>query len=120
MNAHELRVFDYVDHMLDPITLAGTYVEGMNKTDFLDDRRTQQAAIMNILIIGEAATKLADKHPGFAVRYAHIPWDAMRGMCNRLAQGYFETNLDVVCNTLERDFPELEKALLKMRAENCS
>ena len=32
--------------------------EGLAKDDFLQDKRTQQAVIMSLIIIGEAATKV--------------------------------------------------------------
>ncbi|WP_366144655.1 HepT-like ribonuclease domain-containing protein [Acidithiobacillus sp.] len=35
-------------------------LEGLGKIDFINDKRTQQAVIMNLIIIGEAATKVMD------------------------------------------------------------
>lgn len=49
---------DYLAHMLEAIKLARSYVEGLSKADFLADTKTQQAVILNIVIIGEAATQL--------------------------------------------------------------
>ncbi len=39
----ELRQADYLSHILEAATLAQSYVDGINKTDFLDGKRTQQA-----------------------------------------------------------------------------
>lgn len=47
-----LRHNDYLDHMLEAIDLVRSYVEGFSKEDFLADKRTQQAAILNIVVIG--------------------------------------------------------------------
>jgi uncharacterized protein with HEPN domain len=55
----ENRLIDYIGHMLEAAQLACSYLDGLNKGDFLADRRTQQAVILNIVVIGEAATKLA-------------------------------------------------------------
>ena len=33
------RAFDYLDHMLEAITLAMSFTEGMAKPDFLADRK---------------------------------------------------------------------------------
>jgi uncharacterized protein with HEPN domain len=49
------RVPDYVSHILEATRLARTYVEGMGKAEFLTDRRTQQAVILNLITIGKAA-----------------------------------------------------------------
>jgi len=71
------------------------FVEGMNKDDFLTDKRTQQAVVMSIIILGEAATRIMDRHPDFAEAHPEIAWRAMRGMRNRIAHGYFETDFSV-------------------------
>jgi uncharacterized protein with HEPN domain len=47
-----LRHNDYLDHMLEAISLIRSYVEGFSKEDFLADKRTQQAVILNIVVIG--------------------------------------------------------------------
>jgi uncharacterized protein with HEPN domain len=48
------RLIDYIDHMLEAAQQACIYLEGLNKTDFLSDKRTQQAVILNLVILGEA------------------------------------------------------------------
>ena len=108
------RHLDYMDHMVEAIDLALGYVDGMDKATFLDDRRTQQAVIMNILVIGEAATRMAEKYPEFAQQHSHIPWGSMRGMRNRLAHDYFDIDLDVVWETLRKDLPDLRDGLAKI------
>lgn len=46
------RVPDYLDHMLEAALQACAYVEGLSKEEFLDDKRTQQAVILNLILIG--------------------------------------------------------------------
>lgn len=53
----ESHLVDYLDHMLEAAQQACSYVEDMVKEDFLADKRTQQAVILNIVIIGEAAAE---------------------------------------------------------------
>lgn len=55
MTRHQLREVDYLDHMLEAIKLARTYVEGLSREAFLADKKTQQAVILNILVIGNPA-----------------------------------------------------------------
>ncbi|MEG8247954.1 DUF86 domain-containing protein [Pseudomonas paracarnis] len=45
----------------------------MSKEEFLEDRRTQQAVVMSLIIIGEVSRKIMDQHPDFAARHSHIP-----------------------------------------------
>lgn len=106
------RHHDLLAHMLGAIRLARSYVEGLSKDGFLADTKTQQAVILNIVIIGEAATQLVAEYPEFAARYPLIPWKQMRGMRNRMAHGYFEIDLNIVWDTIQSSLPELERQLL--------
>lgn len=94
------RLSDYLDQIRQAATDACGYVGGLNKADFFADKRTQQAVIMNLIIIGEAATKVINQYPEFVERHPEIPWRSMRGMRNRIAHGYFDINLDVVWETV--------------------
>lgn len=112
------RAFDYLDHMLEAVRLALAYVEGLDKSEFDADRRTQQAVVMNLMVIGEAASRLAERHPEFVRTHPHVPWNSMRGMRNRLAHGYFDINMEIVWQTLQRDLPGLGRDLQAMRDGN--
>lgn len=105
------RFEDYLGHMLDATHLALSYVEGLSKDDFIVDRKTQQAVILNLVIIGEAATQLGNDCEDFVSRHPEIPWREMRGMRNRLAHGYFEVNLEIVWETIKTSLPDLEQKL---------
>jgi uncharacterized protein with HEPN domain len=80
----ENRLPDYLDHMQAVRDSLG-YVAGMSKPQFLADKRTQQAVILNFVIIGEAATKLLNDYFEFLDRYPEVPWRNMRGMRNHIA-----------------------------------
>ena len=103
----ENRLTDYIDHIHQAATDACSFTQGLSKDDFLADKRTQQAVIMNLIIIGEAATKLMDSNPDFTDAHPEVPWRSMRGMRNRIAHGYFDINLDVVWDTVQTALPEL-------------
>lgn len=107
----EHRLPDYLEHMWHAASDACSFVDGMSKDEFLADKRTQQAVIMSVIIIGEAATKVMDGCTEFSRAHTEIPWRAMRGMRNRIAHGYFDINLDVVWDTVQLALPELLKQL---------
>jgi uncharacterized protein with HEPN domain len=111
----ENRLPDYLDHMQQAASDACQFVRGLDKGGFLADKRTQQAVVMSLIIIGEAATKVMDGYPDFAQAHADIPWRSMRGMRNRIAHGYFEINLDVVWDTVQSALPSLLKQLNSAR-----
>ena len=110
-----LRLADYVGHMLEAAQQACAYVEGMDKDDFLADRRTQQAVVMNLVIIGEAATRCLRDHDAFLEQFPDVPWRGMRGMRNRIAHGYFDIDLDTVWETIQIALPELSERLPAIR-----
>lgn len=103
--------------MLDAVQLACSYVEGLNQEGFLADRRTQQAVMLNLVVIGEAATKLANDHPEFVARYPDVPWKSMRGMRNRMAHGYFEVDLAIVWQTVQGSLPALALRVAEIRED---
>ena len=105
------RLSDYLGHMLEAARQACTYVEGSSRADFLADKRTQQAVILNIVIIGEAATKLLGDYSEFLSRHPRVPWRNMKGMRNRIAHGYFNIDLDIVWDTTQKALPDLVKNL---------
>ena len=111
----ENRLADYLDHMQQAATDACSFVEELGKADFLEDKRTQQAVIMSLVIIGEAATKVMGSYAEFTEEYAQVPWRSMRGMRNRIAHGYFDINLDVVWETVQTALPDLLKQLPAVR-----
>ncbi|MCC6924305.1 DUF86 domain-containing protein [Novosphingobium sp.] len=100
-----------LQHMRDAISQTLTYIEGYAKEDFLEDKRTQQAVILNLIILGEAATKLMDSYPDQTAARPEIEWRSMRGMRNRIAHGYYDIDLDVVWETVSVALPELSKLL---------
>jgi uncharacterized protein with HEPN domain len=50
-----------------------------------------------------------DSHSDFTL--AQVPWRSMRGMRNRITHGYFDINLEVVCETVRTALPALLEKL---------
>lgn len=104
---HAERVPQYLQHIVDAIDRATSYVAGMDLAAFEQDSRTQDAVIRSIEIVGEAANKARTADPDFAARHPQVPWDAMYGMRNRIVHNYFEVDLEIVWQTVQRDLPAL-------------
>lgn len=103
----ESRLPDYLGQMGFAAGEALEFLADMEKSDFLRDRKTQQAVVMNLLIVGEAASRIMDKFPEFVLANKDVPWRNMRGMRNRMAHGYFQTDMDLVFDTAVLALPEL-------------
>ncbi|KJF17370.1 MULTISPECIES: DUF86 domain-containing protein [Acidithrix] len=104
---NENRLPDYLEHMKQAAADACAFVEGLDKADFFGDKRTQQAVIMSLVIVGEPATLIMGHYSKFALDHAEVPWRNMRGMRNQIAHGYFALNLEVVWETVRSDLPTL-------------
>ena len=57
---------DYLAHIQHAAQDAFGSLQELSKEQFLSDRRTQNAVVMSLIIVGEAATKVMDLHPEFA------------------------------------------------------
>lgn len=113
---NENRLPDYLDHMQQAAADACSFVKGLDKDGFLGDKRTQQAVIMSLIILGEAAAKVMDTYAEFTQANPDVPWRSMRGMRNRIAHGYFDINLDVVWDTVQTALPHLLLRLPAVRS----
>ena len=72
MSEHH-RLPDYLEHIQQAAADACSFVEGLAKEDFLADKRTQQAVIMSLIIVGEAATKVMDGYAEFTQSHPEVP-----------------------------------------------
>jgi uncharacterized protein with HEPN domain len=119
MNAkqRQLRLVDYLDHMREAAELAQRYVANLDLKAFLSDRMVQQAVILNLIVIGEAAVQIESEYAEFAASHNEIPWKQLRGMRNRMTHGYFETNLEIVWDTVQQYLPELDRILASFNGE---
>ena len=101
------RLADYLGHIRQAATEACGFTQSLSKQEFCADKRTQNAVVMSLIVIGEAAIQVMDNYPKFAAQHTQVPWRSMRGMRNRIAHGYFDINLDVVWDTVQTALPKL-------------
>ena len=79
----------------------------MSYEDFQADTKTQRAVTMNLVILGEAAARIEQRFPDFAMAHPEIAWTAIRGMRNRIAHEYFILNFETIWTTIEVELPRL-------------
>lgn len=103
-----LRTPDYLSHIAEAIALIQIYTAGMDASGFLGDRKTQDAVIRNLEIIGEACHNVLQHDPAFAQLHPQVPWGFAYEMRNALAHGYFTVDLPIVWTTVTHDLPTLD------------
>ena len=94
----------YLLDMLVAARDAVSFADGLTYSEFTQDRRSQFAILKSVEIVGEAASRLSaetrERHPD-------IPWREIVGMRHRLVHAYFDIDLRLVWETVERDLPAL-------------
>ena len=80
------------------------YTEDTSYEQFLEDKKTQDAVVRNLEIVGEAAKnisrELKDENP-------QIPWKDLAGVRDKLIHHYFGVNFDIVWSIVKEELPEV-------------
>lgn len=113
--AHPLRVADYLGHILEAVDNIQDYTAGMTVDTFMADRKTCDAVIRNLEVIGEACNNVVKNHPAFAGQHGTVPWGFAYEMRNALAHGYFTVDLAIVWQTVQNDLPLLKSQVSALR-----
>ena len=88
-----------------------TYIQGFTYETFIRDRRTVDAVIRNLEIIGEAVKYLPEET---TARFPEIPWRAIAGFRDILAHSYFRTEDSIIWDSATVHNPTLVAAVSKL------
>lgn len=111
MTHDDLRLPDYLEHILEAIERIGRYTADLEEAVFKQNSLVQDAVIRNFEIIGEASRNISKRYPDFASAHPSLPLAVAYEMRNAVAHGYFSVDLDIVWKTIQRDLPEFRKQI---------
>lgn len=97
----------YLDDILEAIDQIRIYMAGFSEEDFAEDRKTQDAVIRNLEIIGEAAGNIPDQ---FQKTTSEIDWRKIKALRNILIHEYFGINLPIIWDVVQNKLAPLETA----------
>jgi uncharacterized protein with HEPN domain len=80
----------------------------MSAEGFMADKKTVNAVVRSLEVIGEATSKIPKD---IRKRYPDVPWDEIIAMRNRLIHEYFGVDLEIVWQTIQDDLAPLETAI---------
>lgn len=103
-----------ISDILDAISAVEMYVKDMSYEDFITDRKTVDAVIRNLIIIGEAAFHIPEE---ILLNHPEVPWDEMRAMRNFVVHEYFGISDKILWDTVQGDLPPLIPALRKIEGK---
>lgn len=103
---------DYINDIIESIDDVASFVKGMSYDEFVHDKKTFNAVVRSIEIIGEAAGKLPQdvRH-----RAPDIPWNKVTGMRNRLAHEYFGIDAQILWKTAVEALPPLREKVQRLK-----
>lgn len=91
---------DYVQDIIDSIRDIESFIKGMDFEEFKKDRKTINAVVRSIEVIGEASKKLP---ASITVKYPAVPWKKMAGMRDKLIHEYFGIDLEILWKVAKED-----------------
>ena len=98
----------YFEHMLSAIQDIESFTGGIAFADFEKDRKTQNAVVRALEIIGEASNRVPKEIQN---KFPEMPWKEMLGTRNIIAHDYLYVDLKVVWGVVHNDLPKLKKQL---------
>jgi uncharacterized protein with HEPN domain len=91
-----------IEDILEAAARIESYITGLTFEQFLTDRKTTDAVVRNLEVIGEAARHLVTIQEDLP---SDIPWADIAGMRNALIHAYFGVDLGIVWQTAIADVP---------------
>ena len=101
--------------MMDAIGQCLEYAAKHTLEDVRREPPLQHLFLRNIEILGEAASKVTED---YRRSHSEIPWRDIIDMRNRITHGYFDLNLKIVWDTVQKDLPELLPLLMALSETN--
>ncbi len=81
---------------------------GGDRGTVLDDPKTRDAVLWNLLVLGEAAKQVP---PDLADRHPEVEWRRIAAFRDVLAHGYFGLDDDILWDVITNKVPQVESAL---------
>ncbi len=104
----------YLDDILEAISWIRIYTIDFTYESFQDDRRTVDAAVRNLEIIGEAVKQIPERIRG---RHPDIDWKKIAGLRDILIHNYFGIDLELIWDIIENKLAPLEERVNQMLSE---
>jgi uncharacterized protein with HEPN domain len=96
----DIYVKDIIQNMVD----AEEFIQGLSYETFISDKKTFNAVVRSIEVIGEATKSIPDS---VRSRYPDIPWKEMAGMRDKLIHFYFGVDREAVWLTVKERIPAI-------------
>jgi len=109
MKSRDLR--DYLQDILDAVNDIERFVADMSYEQFIKDKKTFNAVVRSIEVIGEASKRLPES---LKAKNGELPWREITGMRDKLIHAYFGMDTETIWKTVKENIPQLKQTIKKM------
>lgn len=106
---------EFLSDIKEAIDRVCNYTDKMTYEDFLKDKKTQDAVVRNIEIIGEAVKNVSKS---LRDENQDIEWKDIAGMRNKIVHFYFGIKWDIVWSVIRDKLPQLKKRVEKILSKS--
>jgi len=104
----------FIDDILEAIYRIEEYTGNIDFEDFINDKKSIDAVIRNLEIVGEACKNISED---FKRLYPEVNWKNATKMRDKLIHSYFGVDLGIVWETIRIRIPELKIQIEKINKD---
>ncbi len=98
----------YIQDILQNMGDAEEFVQGMSYAQFVADKKTFNAVVRAIEVVGEASKHIPDN---LRRQYPDLPWKEMAGMRDKVIHMYFAVDHEAVWLVVQERIPTLKRLI---------
>ena len=98
----------YLQHIMEALGKIASFLQGVDRDQFLASDLIRAAVIRELQVIGEAAKRISSE---FRQTTPGVPWQEVTGTRDKLVHDYFDVDFEQVWLTCQEDLPLLKRAL---------
>jgi uncharacterized protein with HEPN domain len=91
-----------------------SFIDDLTYDQFVKDKKTLNAVVRSIEIIGEAAKNIPET---LKTKYANLPWKQMAGMRDKLIHAYFGIDTETLWKASTTNIPQLKSSIQEILKE---
>lgn len=102
---------DYLADILAALDETAEFTAGMSFEEFAQDRKTVNAVVRSLEVLGEAAKRIPDD---LRAQAPSVPWKYMAAMRDKLIHAYFGVDLRIVWAVVKTELPPLRPEIKRL------